>query len=73
MESFNRQKNDNQKQQYCSNIALKTNMKLGRVADKACAWEWSNQLDDGTADTEKEWLDQAPTMIVGLSTASGMS
>eukprot|EP00527_Entomoneis_sp_CCMP2396_P000045 CAMPEP_0198152174 /NCGR_PEP_ID=MMETSP1443-20131203/58745_1 /TAXON_ID=186043 /ORGANISM="Entomoneis sp., Strain CCMP2396" /LENGTH=427 /DNA_ID=CAMNT_0043818103 /DNA_START=60 /DNA_END=1343 /DNA_ORIENTATION=- len=67
-ESYNKQRNP---EQYCSNIALKANSKLGTMLDRACAWEWLDKCTDGSPDEEKKWLDEVPTMIVGLSTANG--
>lgn len=68
LESYGRQKNHNQKMQFCSNIALKTNTKLAR--NKACAWSWADQFFDGREDRERLWLGEVPTLIVSLAMAS---
>ncbi|KAL7579995.1 hypothetical protein ACA910_004985 [Epithemia clementina (nom. ined.)] len=71
MESFKRQKNQNQRMQYCSNIALKTNSKLATTVDKCCAWFWEAQHEDGTEDIARVWIAETPTLVIGLAKSSG--
>ena len=68
MESFTKQK---RKEQYCSNIALKLNTKLATLKGKQCAWSWERCHENGTPDKARQWLDETPTLVIGLAKSSG--
>jgi len=57
---FSQQKSPDQ---YCSNIALKLNAKLSSKHN--CAYAW----DVDSVEARIPWLEQAPTMVMGLSMA----
>ena len=59
--------------QYCSNVALNLNAKLANAANRACAWKTSFAMNGalGTLHEGITWINEAPTMVIGVVCSSG--
>lgn len=66
---FNSQRN---REQYCSNIALKVNAKLSNSINRACAWRTSSPILQQPQQSEGiPWVSEVPTLVLGISISSG--
>eukprot|EP00559_Dactyliosolen_fragilissimus_P005779 CAMPEP_0184858258 /NCGR_PEP_ID=MMETSP0580-20130426/3389_1 /TAXON_ID=1118495 /ORGANISM="Dactyliosolen fragilissimus" /LENGTH=1354 /DNA_ID=CAMNT_0027354333 /DNA_START=16 /DNA_END=4080 /DNA_ORIENTATION=+ len=62
-QKFSSQRNPDQ---YCSNIALKVNAKLANSANLGRAWGTA-----GGSNNDITWVNEVPTMVVGISISNG--
>jgi hypothetical protein len=55
-------RDDNSKDQYCSNVALKVNAKLSSITNKAHVWSTHHGIMEGIP-----WVRDVPTFVMGIS------
>jgi hypothetical protein len=61
--SFDKQRNDGGRDQYCGNIAMKVNAKLANISNGARVWNTvHNNNIDGIP-----WVSEVPTFVMGIS------